>query len=214
MPHRSHQLVTGEYYHIYNRGNSKKQIFHDSYDYEYFLTLLNLMNTTERRKTVFIKSYNDPKKEKELIVSIGAYVLMPNHFHILIKQEHEEGITSFVQKLLTAYVMHYNKKYKHTGSLFEGRFKSKYVGEDRYLKYLFAYIHLNCLKILDSEWKKKATISTKEKINFLINYKWSSFNEYYKDKEIVINRKAFPKYFPSSKDFMKEIFSWIIFDDF
>ncbi len=74
---------------------------------------------------------------------------MPNHFHILFKQEKEQGITTFMQKLSTAYVMYYNKKYKRSGGLFEGKFKSKYAGEDRYLKYLFSYIHLNPLKILD-----------------------------------------------------------------
>ncbi len=131
-------FAVGEYYHIYNRGNSKMQIFHDDQDYSYFKNLLTAMNTEERFKTRFVK--NEVKK-KDVLISIGAYCLIPNHFHILVRQENEKGISLFMQKLSTAYVMYYNKKYKRTGSLFEGKFKSKYAGEDTYLKYLFSYIH-------------------------------------------------------------------------
>lgn len=212
MSIRTTSLVAGEYYHIYNRGNSKQNIFNDEKDYEYFINLLKIMNTEKSVKS------NRPKEEvinkinpigDENLISIGAYCCMPNHFHILIKQEKDDGISVFIQKISTAYAMYYNKKYKRTGSLFEGKFKSKYAGEDRYLKYLFSYIHLNPLKILDKDWKRKVKSSTREMLNFLIKYPYSSFNEYYTDHQDVVLKHSFPKYFPSRSSFTKEIFSWV-----
>jgi putative transposase len=109
--------------------------------------------------------------------------------------------------------MYYNKRYNRTGSLFEGKFKSKYAGEDIYLKYLFSYIHLNPLKILDKDWKRKAKSSTRETINFLIKYPYSSFREYYTNQYDVVLKNAFPKYFPSRASFMRDIFSWITLEN-
>ena len=143
-------FVTEEYYHLYNRGNSKQNIFHDEQDYLYFVNLLTIMNNKERVKSRLDKQNSDPK---DRLVSIGAYCLMTNHFHVLVRQEKEKGISIYMQKVSTGYSMYYNKKYKRTGSLFEGKFKSKYAGEDRYLKYLFSYIHLNPLKTLDQHWQ-------------------------------------------------------------
>lgn len=208
MPSRSTPLVTGEYYHIYNRGNSKQVIFHDDQDHGYFMNLLFVMNNEKRTKARdALKVLNNEEK----LVSIGAYCLMPNHFHILFKQEKEQGITTFMQKLSTAYVMYYNKKYKRSGGLFEGKFKSKYAGEDLYLKYLFSYIHLNPLKILDQNWKKYGLGDSQYK--FLLEYKYSSFNEYQKEEYHCINKEAFPDYFPNKAIFVKEIRNWVSLED-
>ncbi len=208
MPSRITPLVTGEYYHVYNRGNSKQVIFHDEQDHRYFMNLLIVMNNEKRTKARnFTKDSTIDQKAEQKMVSIGAYCLMPNHFHILFKQEKEHGITMFMQKLSTGYVMYYNKKYKRSGGLFEGKFKSKYAGEDRYLKYLFSYIHLNPLKLLDQNWKRSGL--NKIKYDFLMNYKYSSYNEYYKNEYEYINKEAFPGYFPDRVSFVKEITSWI-----
>lgn len=203
-------FADGEYYHVYNRGNSKQPIFHDKQDYFYFITLLTTMNTEER--VVVRDTKNDKKSLNNNIVSIGAYCLMPNHFHILIKQEKESGISKFMQKISTAYVMYYNKKYKRTGSLFEGKFKSKYASEDRYLKYLFAYIHLNPLKLLDKEWKSKTKHLSQERLKFLSGYEYSSFHEYFSDIFDVVKKTAFPDYFPNSHAFIKDISFWFSAD--
>ncbi|HCC06527.1 TPA: hypothetical protein DEP94_04225 [Candidatus Nomurabacteria bacterium] len=204
MSVRQVSLLTGEYYHIYNRGNSKQSIFHDDQDYRYFMNLLDTMNTEKR-------SRNREKKQRfgqiGEVISLGSYCLMPNHFHILIKQEKEKGITLFLQKLSTAYVMYYNKKYKRTGALFEGKFKAKYVAEDNYLKYLFSYIHLNPLKILNQNWKTKSIHN--EEVSFLLGYPYSSFHEYYTNEFYLINKNAFPDYFQTKGDFMHEIKSWL-----
>lgn len=206
MSVRQTSFVSDEYYHLYNRGNSKQLIFHDEQDYRYFMNLLIIMNNEQRSKSGITKPGDNLK---DAIVSIGAYCCMPNHFHILIKQEKDNGISLFMQKLSTAYVMFYNKKYKRTGSLFEGKFKSKYASEDRYLKYLFSYIHLNPLKIIDSNWKRHKI--DKEKYNFLLNYNYSSFLEYKTGEYTHVNIKSFPNYFPDKKSFIHETYSWLNF---
>lgn len=203
MALRNHTFIGGEIYHIYNRGNSKSVIFHNEQDYNYFINLLFVMNTDKH-----IASRVTKTKDVDNVVDIGAYCIMPNHFHILIKQKEEQGVVLFMRKVSTAYAMYYNKKYKRTGGLFEGKFKSKHVADDIYLKYLFSYIHLNPLKIMDQDWKIKARYPSSEMFQFLTSYPHSSFGEYYRNQEIVVNRKVFPDYFPTTSLFVNEILSW------
>src|SRR3989344_3214113 len=148
MSLRKVPFAPGEYYHIYNRGNSKQTIFHDKADYDRFLKLLFLSNGEENFKVQFIgKNIYEFNRGKEL-VHVGAYCLMPNHFHLLLTQAQDGGISKFIQKLSTGYSMYYNKKYERSGTLFEGKFKSQHAGEDNYMKYLFSYIHLNPIKLI------------------------------------------------------------------
>ena len=145
MSTRKASFVNGEFYHIYNRGNSKQKIFLDTKDYYRFVDLLYAVNREEKFNFADslkgISVYEKPLGSQ--LVAIGAYCLMPNHFHILITPLVEEGVSKFMQKLSTAYVMYFNQKYKRVGALFEGKFKSQYAGDDRYLKYLFSYINKN-----------------------------------------------------------------------
>ena len=85
------------------------------------------------------------------LVSIGAWVLMPNHFHIYLiashqlkysLKENQNRISEFMRKVLTAYSLYFNKKYNRVGGLFEGRFKSVHINSDNQAKYLFSYIHV------------------------------------------------------------------------
>lgn len=212
MSIRKVNFVKGEYYHIYNRGNSKQEIFHDKNDYLYFIKLLYLSNTF-RSIAVRDISKNPFLFERDSeIVSLGAYCLMPNHFHILITEIEDGGISKFMQKLSTGYVMYYNKKYKRTGSLFEGKFKSQHAGDDRYLKYLFSYIHLNPIKLIQKDWKEKGIKNKKQAIEYLGEYQYSSYIDYLKierGQNKILNLKAFPDYFPSKEKFKNEIFDWI-----
>jgi putative transposase len=92
-------------------------------------------------------------REGTPLVSIGAYCLMPNHFHLLVKEEFEGGIAKFMQRLLTGYTMYFNKKHDRTGPLFAGVFKSRHVADDRYLQRVASYIHLNPTD-LKIDWKQ------------------------------------------------------------
>ena len=154
-------------------------------------------------------------RDKEL-VHIGAYCLMPNHFHILLTQKIDKGISKFMLKLSTAYVMYFNKKYKRTGGLFEGRFKSKHIDNDRYLKYLYSYIHLNPIKLIKPSWKEEIHSKKKIFIDYIKKYAFSSTNYYLGENVIenkIINIEGFPNYFPTKGLFLKDIFSWIILEN-
>ena len=211
MANRNHVLVTGEYYHIYNRGNSKQDIFLDTQDYVVFQQFLYLMNMEKR---IIIREVGQSAysyKREEPLVSIGTYCCMPNHIHILLKQEKENGITKFMQKLSTAYVMYFNKKYRRTGGLFEGTFKSKWVGGDAYLKYLYSYIHLNPAKLQNSSWKEDLKIGKKIDSSYVLSYSFSSILDYLdviRNENTILNKSAFPSYFSIREDFLKEMMSW------
>lgn len=215
MSIRKISFAPNEFYHIYNRGNSKQIIFHDKYDYDRFIKLLFISNGQENFKIQFIRKNNiyDTQRGK-LLVGIGTYCLMPNHFHILLTQTENGSISKFMQKLSTAYSMYYNQKYKRTGSLFEGKFKSEYVGKDRYLKYLFSYIHLNPVKLIDSWWKEGGIKNKQETLYYLRNYKYSSYQDYLgidREEKLILNREMFPNYFPEKEPFEKEIFEWLTY---
>ncbi len=218
MSIRKVKFVSGEYYHVYNRGNSKQKIFHDEEDYLRFIALLYACNQKGYLKVGNLtkgQTLYDIERGKP-IVSIGAYCLMPNHFHILITQTDKEDISNFMQKLSTAYSMYYNKKYKRTGSLFEGKFKSEHINKDRYFKYLFSYVHLNPVKLIEKDWKVVGIKNIKGVIDYLNNYQYSSYLDFMGEKRIqniILNRGSFPKYFSREKTFKNEIFEWLGYND-
>ena len=213
MSIRKVSFVSGEYYHIYNRGNSKQKIFNDKEDYRRFIKLLFISNSQENFKIQFIGSNNVFEQDRgELLVSIGAWVIMPNHFHLIISQTENGSISKFMQKLTTAYSMYFNNKNERTGSLFEGKFKSKHIIDDRYLKYLFSYVHLNPIKLIQKEWKDVGIKDKECGLSFLNKYNYSSYLDYLKkdrEEEGILNRKVFPDYFPTKEKFQNEIFEWI-----
>ncbi|MEI6528476.1 MAG: transposase, partial [bacterium] len=149
---RSIKFAPGEYYHIYNRGVDKREILLDSLDYERFMLLLAATNNKEvfhisNIKKSLKENYAGLKTclefRNDTLVDIGAWCLMPNHFHLLVKEKENGGIVKFMQRLQTGYTMYFNKKNERSGSLFQGTFKAEHLAGDNYLKYLFSYIHLN-----------------------------------------------------------------------
>ncbi len=210
---RKINFVPGEYYHIYNRGTDKREIFSDYSDYFRFIALLYICNNTKR-----VDLFEKPSLEKILrtprektLINIGAYCLMPNHFHLLAKEKEENGISQFMKKLSTAYAMYFNKKYERSGNLFQGRFKAELVNTDNYLKYLFAYIHLNPVKLLEPDWKEKGINNTARANEFLKTYHWSSYPFYtgIKSSDPLLNTEEFPEYFKNINEFKSFIDEWL-----
>jgi putative transposase len=141
---------------------------------------------------------------------------MPNHFHLLIKENKENGIAIFMQKLLTSYSMYFNFKYHRKGSLFEGPFKAKHLDYDQCLKYQFTYIHLNPIGIIESGWKEKNISNKKKGKLFLNNYKYSSYLDYCgpeRPEGNILNKGAFPEYFETDVDFQEMITEWMNFKE-
>ena len=213
---RTFSFAPGEYYHCYSRGTEKRKIFLTKKDYERFIALLFVCNST---KTIHLSDFVKMNfseifsvERGDSLVEIGAYCLIPNHVHLLLREIQEGGISLFMQKVITAYTMYFNKKCERTGSLFESRFKAEHANNDRYLKYLFSYIHLNPVKILEPEWKKLGIKNKRKVKEFLQNYIYSSYLDYLgnsRPQNKILNKNAFPTYFVNPKDFAEEIFDWI-----
>lgn len=211
---RKFEFSIGEFYHIYNRGNNKTPIFLSNTDYKRFTKLLFLCNSDQPVVTKTVQGRTLDKIQRgEAIVEIGAYCLMPNHFHILLKEKIENGISLFMQKLSTAYSMYFNKVNERSGGLFEGKFKATHVDSDEYLKYLFAYIHLNPVKMIDPGWKENGIADRVKAKEYLAKYGFSSYLDYASDQKreegLIFNKSAFPEYFVGFKEFDDLINEWL-----
>jgi putative transposase len=210
---RKDPFINGEYYHIYNRGVDKRLIFTSKSDYKRFIILLFLANSNAAINLNHLltrekKSFEDIFKIEKIenLVSVGAWCLMPNHFHILIKQEADGGITKFMKKLSTGYSMYFNKKYNRQGALWGGPFKSKLIGvDDNYMRQLLAYIHLNPLDLKFPEWENdKSYLNQEEVQSFLNSYEFSSYKDYLnieRLEKIILTRDTFPQYFTEDDSF-------------
>lgn len=214
---RSLTFASGEFYHIYNRGTEKRNIFQSSRDYQRFLCLLYICNggipVDLKLQGSTLEDLRQINREEKLI-EIAAYCLMPNHFHLLIYEKEEGGISKFMQKLTTAYTMYFNKRYKRTGALFQGKFKARHASaSDNYLKYLMAYIHLNPVKLIDREWREKGIKNKKQAEDFLSRYNYSSYLDFLQNdrtEKIILNKEILPEYFESGSESLKEnIFEWL-----
>ena len=158
------ESAPGQFYHIYNRGNAKAPIFQDEDDYSYFLFKLrqNLFPSQ------FIKGHNKISLRSAPLpddsFSLISYCLMPNHFHLLIKQNLDTSTSKLLLRVCTSYSKYFNKKYDRVGHLFQDQFKQVLIDQDRQLRWLIAYIHQN---------PKIAKL-----VNDLEKYKWSSYADY------------------------------------
>jgi putative transposase len=133
---------------------------------------------------------------------------MPNHFHFLVHESAEGGISKFMQKLLIGYTMYFNTKNKRNGPLFAGRFRAKYVSSDRYLKYLYAYIHLNPLLHKLRGKRPDSDLLRKE----LLSFPYSSIPDYlggHRPQGKLLTPSAFPLYFEKPEDHLDELFEWV-----
>lgn len=130
------QFGQGGYYHVYNRGNNRQDIFLDDEDRKFFLFRMREAVYPEfagsRRKPLPVGSF-----------TILAYCLMPNHFHLLVRQNLNTPISELIKKVCTGYSKYFNKKYERVGHVFQDQYKAVVISNDGYLKWVSAYIHQN-----------------------------------------------------------------------
>ena len=216
---RKIQFASGEFYHVYNRGNDKRLIFMDAGDYRRFIFLMYFCNSYVNVDTQkILKQFKGVDRLRDFdawrgktLVDIGAFCLMPNHFHILIHEKVENGIPTFLKKLCTAYSMYFNLKYKRKGKLFEGAFCATHANTDEYLRYLFTYIHLNPLKLIDPVWKERGVEDIYKAEKYLTEYNYSSFGctlTHKEDISAILSLATFPEYF-NEKDMKTSAIEWV-----
>ncbi len=182
MAYRRTTFAPNEWYHCYSRGVDKRVVFSEKRDYERFLESLYLSNSSETIERGHFQHISHEKifqlHRDRPLVAIGAYCLMPTHYHILLQEIADDGVTRFMQKLGTSYTMYFNVKYKRIGGLFTKPFRSKHVDSDRYLKRVAQYIHLNPAELFERKWKKGHVEHIERLKESLIAYKFSSFRDY------------------------------------
>jgi REP element-mobilizing transposase RayT len=146
--------VAETYYHVYARGANKQKIFVDEADFVYFLSLLKRYlshkNTKSLRGADYQKLYDD--------ISLLAFCLMQNHFHLLLYQINEKAMTRLMRGVMSSYSAYFNKKYHRVGHLFESSYRASIISSETYMLHISRYIHMN-----PQDW---------------LNYRYSSMTTY------------------------------------
>lgn len=170
-------FLNGEYYHIYNRGVDKRDVFMEESDYYRFMESIIEFNRQDAIGSIFEKHLQEKRGRSPLwsadqkVVDIVAYCFNPNHFHLILKQNLENGISKFMLKLSSGYTSYFNRKYERTGSLFQGVFKSVHIDSNEYLLHLSTYVNNNYF--IHGYGEKK--------------WKFSSIGEYQQEKRSKIS---------------------------
>src|SRR3989338_2882879 len=142
-------FVKGEYYHIYNRGVDKRNIFGDQNDLNRFFQSILEFNTIDPIGSIYENSFvkdelgNETSKSDDKLVNFIAYCINPNHFHFILEPRTDGGLSEFMKRVSGGYTKYFNNKYERTGSLFQGVFKSVHVSSNEQLLHLSAYVNLN-----------------------------------------------------------------------
>ncbi|MBI2314528.1 transposase [Candidatus Daviesbacteria bacterium] len=193
MPGRIIPLVSGEYYHVFNRGTEKKDIYIQPRDYNRFQkTFYYYKHCGPKLKfSKFNKSNLFKPLLNEKLIEIICYCLMPNHFHFLIKQLKDKGISTFLSQLSNSYTKYFNTKYDRIGPLLQGTFKAVKIETDEQLVHVSRYIHLNPV------------------VSGLVNkpeaYKWSSCLEYLTQSPSFCETETVMNLFKSAQEYQKFI---------
>ncbi len=213
--------VNNEIYHVYNRGVEKRKIFLDNQDYARFVH--DLFEFNDQNAALNINYYFNrqaqsmevrlPKirEKRKLLVEVIVFCLMPNHFHLILKQRIDGGITEFMRKLGTGFANYFNKKYERVGPLFQGKFKSVVIKDDSHFLHLPYYVHCNPLDLVTPKWRDGGIEDIKKGSNFLENYRWSSYLDYIGKKNFpsVTQRDFLLKFFGGSVQYKKDMTNWL-----
>ncbi len=213
--------ATGEIYHIYNRGVEKRNIFlndddrlrfiHDVFEFNDKNPAINFGYYFRKKGSIEVGLPKIEREPRKLLVDILAFCLMPNHFHFVIKQRKENGVTEFMRKLGTGYTNYFNKKYSRVGPLLQGKYKIIRINQDSHFIHLPYYIHLNPLDIDFPEWRERELKDYNKAVKFLENYRWSSFQDYIGIKNFpsVTQREFLLNFLGESTQYKKDIFNWL-----
>ena len=196
------------HYHIYNRGIDKRIIFLDEQDYRVFLHLLKVLlsppSLSDKHPLTEITGFN-PVRLRPILdtlykeVDLLAYCLMPNHFHLLIKQQPIKAMEQFMRRLTISYGMYFNKKYKRVGHVFQDKFKAVNTKSNEQLMWSSSYIHMDPVK--DKLVKHPS------------EYLWSSYNDFASNRNLlIVTKDLLTETFGDQKSFIKETLNFSVKD--
>lgn len=201
MAKRKTPFINGEYYHIYNRGTDKRNIVSDRYDILRILESLSVFNTIEPIGSIYENSFH---KNKQLgnpvskLVEIVAFNILDNHYHLVLKQISDNGISIFMKSFGGGYTKHFNEKYDRSGVLFQGVFKAEHINSDEYLNYVVAYVNGNHfvhkLGNLVSKWGCRSSLE-----------QYVSDKSEWKNKFFECDTSMITHRYKTGKDYLKEV---------
>ncbi len=214
---RKEIFIPDEYYHIYSRILFNAPEFRNSKNANKLLQVFSLANSTKSSEAFqYLKDNKDAAQEKAVgiansgkkLVDILCYVIMPDHYHLLLREKEEKGISKFIHKCNVSIAKYINIKNNRRGPLFENRFKAKHINTNEYLLHLSLYIHLNPLDFLvGREWRENKLKNWPSAKKKLIDYPWSSLKTFLDDKhknQVISNTEIVADQFSGKKDY--EIF--------
>ncbi len=218
---RKIKFVKRKYYHIFNRGVDKRNIFNDDRDKWRFLQGMFLFNDEKSsfgilheiaRKNkgrinfhLLEEFISNEQKDRKPLVQIGADCLMPNHYHLLLREIEDGGISRFMHKFGIGYTKYFNKKYDRVGSLFQGPFKAVAVEKDIYLLYLLVYINVinpGQLVLVEPELKEKGVNNVEKVMAFAKKYSFGTHRDYLGIRNsVIIDKEIIGNFFPDPKEY-------------
>lgn len=198
-----------ELFHLLNRGVDKRIIVMDDSDRARFIHDLFAFNDSN---IVLHISQSARKQEilphqRKLLVHIHAFCLMDNHYHLLVSEAQENGISLFMQKLNMGYTKYFNERYARTGTLWQGKYKSIHIDRNAHYMYIPFYIHLNPLDYVNPAWRLGKVKNVQECLRALRSYRWSSHLDYLGVKNFpsIIRRDLISDMLGTPKHYEKEI---------
>lgn len=218
---RKEKFCPGEYYHIYSRTILNVPEFKDYKNAQKLCRAFLLANSTSSGEAFdYLRTNRNSSLEKALeivkqgdkLVDVVCYSIMPDHYHLLLKELKDNGIIDFIRKCNTSIAKYINIKNERSGVLFESRFKSKHVSSNDYLLHLSLYIHLNPLDFLDGkDWRFNKLKDWHSKKNKLLNYQWSSLKSFLDDNsedKIISGTEIVLDQFKNKKEYELFLREW------
>ena len=230
MPSGTRQFEIGGMYHVFNRGYDKRQIYLDDNDYLRFIECLFYFNTQDEvnikirdvRQVESFKGFSrtflrNPKQAKKWkpLVELIAFTLMPNHYHLIVREIVFGGISLFMQRMGNGYTGYFNMKYNRggTGGIFQSRYKSVHIDNDAQLMNIFVYVQTNPVELKESGWKDLKVKDPRGAVDWLESYWQSSYLDYIGLGNFpnVTQRDFFLELFGSEKNCKAAVEDWIKF---
>lgn len=202
---RHFSFSEGNYYYIYNNGVEDRDIFFDKDDWRHFQRLLFFRNDIDSKvrggRSGKLVLADQPRVAT--YADICAYVLMPNHFKLLVREKEAGGVSKFMGKLLTSYSKYVNQKYSRKGPLMCRPFRAKQVDTDSYLRWLISSMHLSPASQRYPNWQLEGVGDLKTAWEDISTYPYSSYRDYFgeqRDETLIINKEALPFFISDLED--------------
>ncbi len=201
-------------FHVLNRGVDKRTIFLDEKDYIRCIHDLFEFNDSANVDTNNTRHFQKldvgrpvfeevRRRKRKLLVNVHAFCLMPNHYHLLVSPLVDKGISLFMKKLNGGYAKYFNERYKRSGALFQGKYKSVPIKGDPHFSWIPYYIHFNPLDLTMPEWRQRGIKNLKKAEAYLKTYRWSSHLDYLGEKNFpsLTQRKFLLEFFEGEEGY-------------